>query len=161
MRDEVKAVGVRVSLDERDVRPGVKYYDWELKGVPLRLELGKRDIEKGVVTFVRRDTGEKTMKDRKNAAAEVKDMLALIAKDMMARASREMEANIVTLDSLDNPPDKMIRVGWCGGDDCGREMETRSNMNILGTPVDDEHFSGSCVICGKPTRSPVYLAKAM
>jgi len=161
LHGEVKAAGVKVSIDERDLRPGVKYYDWELKGVPLRLELGKRDIEKGVVTFVRRDTGEKILKDRKNVAAEVKDMLALITKDMIARASKEMESGTVTVDSLDNLPEKMIRVGWCGGDDCGHEMETLSDMNILGTPVDDEHFSGSCVVCGKPTKSPVYLAKAM
>ena len=159
--DELKGAGLRVRLDERDVRPGVKYYDWELKGVPLRLELGKRDIEKVKVTFVRRDTGEKSLRDRSKVVAEVKDMLAIIAKEMLGRALKGMDDGIVTVESLENLPEKMIRTGWCGGEDCGHEIESRSDMDILGTPVDGEKFTGACVICGKTTKTPVYMARAM
>jgi len=159
--DELKGAGLRVRLDERDVRPGVKYYDWELKGVPLRLELGKKDIEKVKVTFVRRDTGEKSLRDRGKVVAEVKDMLALIAKEMLGRALKGMDEGIVTVESLENLPEKMIRTGWCGEEDCGHEIESRSDMDILGTPVDGEKFTGACVICGKPTKTPVYMARAM
>ena len=159
--EELKAGGIRVRIDERDVRPGVKYYDWELKGVPLRLELGKRDIEKTKVTFVRRDTGEKSLRDRKHVVKEARDMLALIAKDMLARATKEMESGIVTVKSLDNLPEKMIRAGWCGDEACGHYIETKSGRNILGVPVNSEAYSGQCVICGKATKTPVYLARAM
>ncbi len=159
--EELKAGGIRVHIDERDVRPGVKYYDWELKGVPLRLELGKRDIEKAKVTFVRRDTGEKSLRDRKHVVKEARDMLALIAKDMLARATKEMENGIVTVKSLDNLPEKMIRAGWCGDEACGHDIETKSRRDILGVPVDGETYSGQCVICGKATKTPIYLARAM
>ena len=159
--DELKAAGVRVHLDERDVRPGVKYFDWELKGVPLRLELGMRDMDKGMVTLVRRDTGEKSQRDRQGIVPAVRETLAQISREMFERAKKEMDEGIVTMDSLDQLPEKMIRTGWCGGEDCGHELENRSGMNILGTPVDGEVFSGPCVICGKPTKTPVYLAKAM
>ena len=159
--EELKAAGIRVHLDERDVRPGVKYYDWELKGVPLRLELGKRDMEKGKVTFVRRDTGEKSLKDRGKTVQEAKSELALIAKDMFARARKEMDDGVVTVSSLEKLPEKIIRTGWCGREDCGHEIEARSDMNILGTPVDGDRFDGTCVICGKPTKTPVYVARAM
>ncbi len=37
--------GFRVKVDSRDIHPGQKYYDWEIKGVPLRLDIGPRDIE--------------------------------------------------------------------------------------------------------------------
>ncbi len=161
LHDELKKARVRVHLDDRDMRPGAKYFDWELKGVPLRLELGTKDMEKGVVTFVRRDTGEKTLKDRKHVVKEVRDMLALISKEMLARAAGEMEKNIVTVQSLENLPERMIRTGWCGGEECGHEIEVRSDMNILGTLVDGEKYSGACAICGKPTKTPVYLARAM
>ena len=161
LHEELKASGVRVHLDERDVRPGVKYYDWELKGVPLRLELGKKDIEKSKVTFVRRDTGDKCLKDRKHVVKEVNAMLTLIASEMLARAAREMESGIVTVDSLENLPEKMIRTAWCGEEGCGHELETRSNRNILGTPLDGEQMEGRCVICGRPAKTPVYLARAM
>jgi len=159
--EELLAAGIRVHLDERDVRPGVKYFDWELKGVPLRLELGKKDIEKGKVTFVRRDTGEKELKDREEVAKEVKKMLLTVSKDMLTRAQKEMDSRVVTLESLDKVPEKMIKVGWCGGDDCGHQIEVKSDLNILGTPVYGEKYSGRCVICGKATKMPVYLARAM
>jgi len=161
LRDELKAAGVRVHLDERDVRPGVKYYDWELKGVPLRLELGVRDMDKGKVTFVRRDTGEKSLKDRARLVDEVKAMLALIAKEMLAKASKEMVSGIATVDSLENLPEKMIRTGWCGDEKCGHEIENRSGRNILGTPVEPDQFNGKCVVCGRTTMTPIYLARAM
>ena len=51
---------LRVHLDARDgVKPGAKYYEWELKGIPLRLELGPRDLAKNQCVLVRRDSREK------------------------------------------------------------------------------------------------------
>ena len=55
----LKESGIRVELDESDVRPGAKYYKWEMKGVPLRVEIGPRDLKNNVVTIVRRDSGNK------------------------------------------------------------------------------------------------------
>ena len=56
---ELAAAGIRVTLDERDERPGWKFAEWELRGVPLRLEIGPKDIEKSQVLVARRDTREK------------------------------------------------------------------------------------------------------
>ena len=159
--DELKQAGVKVHIDERDVRPGAKYYDWELKGVPLRLELGLRDMEKGKVTFVRRDTGAKSLHNRQNASNEVRSMLELIQVEMLARAQKEMDDGTVTVDSLDGLPEKLLRMGWCGEERCGREIETRSGRNILGTPIEDERFDGKCISCGRPTKTPVYIARSM
>ena len=159
--NELKGSGLRVHLDDRDVRPGVKYYDWELKGVPLRLELGPKDIEKGVVTFARRDNGEKTLIERERVTDEARETLARIAADMLERAQKTMDADTVAVDSLENLPEKFIRAGWCGDEDCGHSIENRTDRNIIGTPVDDEGFDGACVVCGKPTRTSVYIARAM
>jgi prolyl-tRNA synthetase len=158
---EIKSAGVRVHLDDRDVRPGAKYYDWELKGVPLRLELGMKDMEKEKVTFVRRDTGAKSLHDRKHVVKEVKDMLSLISREMLERATKDMKANIVSVESLNTLPEKMLRTGWCGSEECGHEIEARSNRDILGTPIDGEEWKGACVVCGKSTKTAVYLANAM
>ena len=56
LANELRAAGFRVKVDSRDMRPGQKYYDWEIKGVPLRFELGPRDIDKNSV-FAARRTG--------------------------------------------------------------------------------------------------------
>lgn len=47
--DELRAAGVEVMLDDRDVRPGVMFADWELIGVPLRITVGDRGLKEGVV----------------------------------------------------------------------------------------------------------------
>ncbi len=56
---DLVAAGIRVTLDERDERPGWKFSEWEMRGVPLRIEIGPKDIEKAQVLTARRDTREK------------------------------------------------------------------------------------------------------
>ena len=43
MAESLKMTGYRVKVDDRDIRPGAKHYDWEIKGVPIRIELGPSD----------------------------------------------------------------------------------------------------------------------
>src|SRR2546427_5087007 len=50
---------MRVKLDDRDIRPGEKYYYWEARGAPLRGELSPRDLANRAVTVVRPVTGAK------------------------------------------------------------------------------------------------------
>jgi prolyl-tRNA synthetase len=51
--------GVEALIDDRDVRPGVKYADAELTGIPFRITVGSRDLAEGVVEITRRANGEK------------------------------------------------------------------------------------------------------
>ena len=51
--------GVEAVIDDRDVRPGVKYADVELIGIPFRISVGARDLADGVVEITSRVTGEK------------------------------------------------------------------------------------------------------
>ncbi|MHB1875931.1 MAG: proline--tRNA ligase [Streptosporangiaceae bacterium] len=51
--------GVEAVIDDRDVRPGVKYADSELTGIPFRISVGSRDLADGVVEVTTRATGEK------------------------------------------------------------------------------------------------------
>jgi prolyl-tRNA synthetase family II len=51
--------GVDAVIDDRDVRPGVKYADAELTGIPFRISVGTRDLAEGVVEITKRATGEK------------------------------------------------------------------------------------------------------
>ncbi len=51
--------GVEAVIDDRDVRPGVKYADSELTGIPFRISVGSRDLADGIVEVTTRATGEK------------------------------------------------------------------------------------------------------
>ena len=83
------------------------------------------------------------------------------AANLLNNARGTMDAGIVAAKSLDDLPDKLIRIGWCGSEECGHQIEDRTDRNIIGTPVEDEGFKGMCAVCGKPTTTPVYIARAM
>jgi len=161
LRDELSKAGLRVQLDESDERPGSKFFNWEIKGVPLRLELGERDIVKGAVAYARRDTGTKGSLHRPSVVEEVKDLLSQISSDMRKVANEKMDAAIVTVEDLKEVPDKMLRFGWCGSEECGRRIEEGTELKILGTPYFKEEFHGRCPICKQETDTVVYAAKAM
>ncbi|PCJ99755.1 MAG: proline--tRNA ligase [Zetaproteobacteria bacterium] len=57
LANKLKAQGMRVHIDKRDMRSSDKMWDAVKKGVPVRVEIGGREVEKGEVTFVRRDIG--------------------------------------------------------------------------------------------------------
>jgi prolyl-tRNA synthetase len=153
--------GVRAKLDDRDERPGSKFFDWEIKGVPLRLELGMRDIEGGVATFARRDNGEKGTIAAEDIGSGVKLLLETIRKSMRDKAWEIQRSNVATIDSLKNIPEKTLRFGWCGSEECGRKFEDENDLKLLGTPYIKEEFSGKCIICGKPADKAAYASKSM
>jgi prolyl-tRNA synthetase len=51
-------IGFDVVLDDRDVRPGVKFKDADLIGVPLRVTVGPKDLKEGVVEVKERASGK-------------------------------------------------------------------------------------------------------
>jgi prolyl-tRNA synthetase len=150
----------RVHLDERDVRPGQKFYDWEAKGVPVRVELGPRDLAKGEVTLVRRDTLVRTTVPRDEAGAAVGRLLDAIQEEMYARAEAAMRERIVTIERFEDAKATINRMGWCGKEACGHTIEDRLALSLLGTPFEPEPFEGSCIACGEGTSQVVYAAKA-
>ena len=52
--EELLAAGVDVILDDREMRPGVMFADWELIGVPHRFVVGERGLKNGEVEYVNR-----------------------------------------------------------------------------------------------------------
>jgi prolyl-tRNA synthetase len=71
---ELSAAGIRFHVDNRDMKPGGKFYEWERKGVPLRLEVGPRDVDAGQFVLASRIGSEKTTMpfDKPTLARDVK-----------------------------------------------------------------------------------------
>jgi len=161
LKEALAGAGIRVHIDEKDERPGSKFYNWEIRGVPLRLELGGRDIAEGKVTYAVRFDGMKGTFLRENATKEVKAMLEKITLEMMANAQKRLEMAVADVDSLKDLPRKMLRFGWCGAEECGREIEKKTDLKFLGTPFNKEDFWGKCIVCGKQTDIVAYAARAM
>lgn len=158
---ELVQAGVRVKLDDKDERPGSKFYNWEIKGVPLRLELGMRDIEAGKVSYAVRLDGQKGTFDRINVVDSIKQLLVKITTDMDQGAKERMFGRIQTIGSIDPLPSKVVRFGWCGEAECGHSFEQRTELKLLGTPYSKEEFQGKCIVCGKETDVTAYAARSM
>ncbi|MCL2711870.1 MAG: proline--tRNA ligase [Methanomassiliicoccaceae archaeon] len=153
--------GIRVKLDDCDERPGSKFYDWEIKGVPLRLELGMRDIDNNVVTFARRDNGEKGTISLSDISSGAELLLETIRNDMYNRAWKKQKECAVTIDSLKDVPENTLRFGWCGSEECGHRFEDENDLKLLGTPYVKEEFKGKCIVCGKPTDKVAYASRSI
>ncbi len=68
---ELGRAGVDVLLDDRDLRPGVKFKDADLLGIPLKLVVGAKSLKRGKVELKHRRTGQVEMLARDQAAARV------------------------------------------------------------------------------------------
>ena len=58
--DACVAGGVDVLMDDRDVRPGVKFKDADLLGTPLQVTVGERTLKQGMVEIKARSEREST-----------------------------------------------------------------------------------------------------
>jgi prolyl-tRNA synthetase len=162
---------LRVHLDDRDgVKPGAKYYEWELKGIPLRLELGPRDLAKNQCVLVRRDTREKRPTNLSTLGEDVAELLIRIQEDMLIAARERREANSVrdrisydTFREVMEGDGKFVYAGWCGTAACETAIkeETKATIRVL----PDEEFRSAeapthCLKCGNAATAEALWAKA-
>jgi prolyl-tRNA synthetase len=162
---------LRVRLDLREtLKPGAKYYEWEMRGVPVRMELGPRDLEKNQAVLVRRDTGAKQPVSLDTIGEEVDALLESIQDAMLTDARERREAHSVrgaiTYDrfrEIMNGEGAFVYAGWCGNAACEAAIkeETKATVRVL---PDDEFRSAEaptrCLKCNQPATSEALWAKA-
>ena len=102
------------------MRPGAKYYWWELRGVPLRLELGPRDLDGGKVMAVKR-TGEKSQIELATVCDGVTRVLAEITDAIRAKAEEHTKSHLCSR-GLDGCPQR-----------CPERREGRGRPLVPGT----------------------------
>src|SRR5438876_1344546 len=121
---ELVAAGMRVTLDERDERPGWKFAEWELRGVPLRVEIGPKYIEKAAVLVARRDTREKQSLPMEGLTARLRGLLGDIQATLFDRAETvrdEHTQRVATYDELKQVMEGrpgFVMAPWCGSATC-------------------------------------------
>ena len=160
LKMDLERAGLRVTLDTRDMRPGAKYYWWELRGVPLRLELGPRDLDAGKAMAVKR-TGEKTTISLADTVSEVNRVLDEITGEIRIKSEEHTRSHLCTVQSMDAldaalNEGRVAVVHWCRGRDCGDAIEEKANSSLLGTEVRSDYIDatdGPCIICGKPGKA--------
>lgn len=160
----LKNAGIRVKTDLREMSPGWKFNEWEMKGVPVRIEIGPRDIEAGHATIMRRDTLEKSNIALDSLAENVKNLLEVIQKDMLESSRKRRDAKIVHADSLDGilkgvEGQNFVKAGWCGCRECEDKVKETAAATAR-VMCDEEGVPERCAVCGKPAKHNVIFARA-
>ncbi len=162
----LEAAGIRVTLDERDERPGWKFSEWEMRGVPLRVEIGPKDIEKSAVLVARRDTREKQSLPMDGLPGRIRALLDAIQQNLLARAlafREEHTQRASTYDAfrqaIEGRPGFVI-APWCGDAACEAQIKTDTQATIRNIPLGSPKPSGNCVRCDKPALEEAWFAKA-
>jgi prolyl-tRNA synthetase len=162
---------LRVHVDARDgMKPGAKYYEWELRGVPLRLELGPRDLASNQGVLVRRDTRVKRPVSLGTLGEDVGETLSAIQRDMLAAALDRREAHSVReripydrFREIMEGEGAFVYAGWCGDGECEARIKEDTKATIRCLP--DEEFRSAeapttCLRCGRPAIAEALWARA-
>jgi len=152
---------IRSHIDDREITPGNKYYDWELKGVPLRVEIGPKDVEKKEIVIVQRNTGEKRSILQEKAEKTIKNELDTIANTLFTNAKKLLDENMQRVHTIDEAKERkgIIEIPWCGNKDCAIEIENILEGNTLGEPIDKGTCDYSCPICRGAAKTWMRFAK--
>ncbi len=62
--------GLDVLMDDRDLRPGVKFKDADLIGIPIRITIGEKNLKEGLVEIKKRCEKDFRLVNLKDAAGE-------------------------------------------------------------------------------------------
>ena len=165
--DEIKTqledAGLRVNIDDRDIRPGKKFNDWELKGTPLKLELGPRDLENNITVAMRRDEGEKIELPLDDSLADnVKELLDKTQENLSSIAWDFQAEHVKFTENIDEISDlveagNVVKFYWCGDEAVGKEIEEKTGYDILG--IQEEVSEGKCIASGEDAKYVALIAK--
>jgi len=152
--EELKSAGIRVKYDDREIRPGAKYYYWEMRGIPIRVELGPKDLAAGRVTIVNR-LGLRGVIPLVDLVPGLSIALDNLSEQLKVRASEKFKSDIKYAKNYDEVcsfvETGVVAVDWCQNKDCADIIEEKTGASVLGTDVRTPDISGStgvCIACG-------------
>ena len=167
---ELDSFGFRVHVDDRDMRPGAKHYDWEIKGVPLRVEIGPRDLESSSCLVSIRTGGKEQfpIDGFSNSAQKLLDSVSsklrsnaqTVADGMVHPFPGLADADAGILATKHPIEDgRVYELAFDGSDSDAEILEKSTGLTLLGeadTPFDEPV---PCAVTGKPTTRRQHIAR--
>ncbi|MBI3305640.1 proline--tRNA ligase [Candidatus Nomurabacteria bacterium] len=167
IKTELEAFGITYKVDEREGRPGSKYFEWERKGVPLRIEIGPRDIQKQSVVVVERILGKKEFVSNKELSSYIEESLERIQKTLLENSRRfrlENTREVSDYEEFKKIMDEkqgFIFAHLCLDKKCEEKIKEETNASTRCIPFEDGlDNAGKCIYCKKDAPNKVLFAKA-
>jgi prolyl-tRNA synthetase len=161
LKERIEALGIRVKLDDSDQTNGWKYAEYEMKGVPLRVEIGPKDMEKGQCVIARRDNGEKVFIPQEELEAQVPALLKAVHDDLYAAAAERLATRTYPCTTVEEIKEAaQVKHGfaksmWCGNEACELALKELAGVSSRCMPLEQEHLSDTCPVCGKAAKCSI------
>ena len=170
LSDELKTAGFRVHVDERDLRPGAKHFDWEIKGVPLRVEIGPRDLaSSSCLVSIRTGGKEQFPLDGFNNSA--RKLLDSVASTLRSNAQSIANGLVHTFPGFFTDDDGTLTVNepiehgfvyelaFDGSDSDAEILEKSTGLTLLGESDIPFPEPIPCAVTGKATTRRQHIAR--
>ncbi|RLG12156.1 proline--tRNA ligase [Candidatus Pacearchaeota archaeon] len=148
----------------KDISPGRKFNEYELKGIPLRIEIGPRDLEKKSVTIKIRIENKKRQVKISNLEKEIEKLLGDMQKTLYENSKKLFKEN--TKETRDKKQllkfikeKKVVLIPMCNKPECEEilKSETKGAKTLF---ISDKSLKNEkCIFCKKPAEYWVYVGK--
>jgi prolyl-tRNA synthetase len=167
IKAELETAQVTYKVDEREGRPGPKYFEWERKGVPLRVEIGPKDVQKQSVVVVERVSGKKEFVSNNEISSYIRQSLERMQKILLENSRKfRLENTREVFDyeefkKIMNEKQGFIFTHLCLDKNCEEKIKEETNASTRCIPFEGGlDNAGKCVYCKKPAPHKVLFAKA-
>lgn len=167
IKNELELIGVTYKVDEREGRPGFKYFEWERKGVPLRIEIGPKDVQKQSVVIVERISGKKYFVPNKELSSYIKEGLENIQKTLFENSKKFRLENTHEVSDYEefkkimNEKSGFIFTHLCLNKTCEEKIKEETSASSRCIPFEGGlGNAGKCIYCKKDAPNKVLFAKA-
>lgn len=153
--------------DRKDITPGFKFNEWELKGIPLKIEVGPKDVEKKEVILVRRDNGLKKSVKIKDLTKTIEKELEDMQENLFKKAQKLLYENMGESDNLQDTlkklkENKIVLVPLKNSKEVEDILKEKANgVKTLNRPLKQPSISRKkCIISGEQADYWVYIGKS-
>ncbi|KAJ3431901.1 prolyl-tRNA synthetase [Anaeramoeba flamelloides] len=167
----LQSAGIRCKIDNRQLRPGEKYYFWEMKGVPIRLELGQYDYQKNEVRRVLRINSEKVQHPLDNIVELLQKDLKFVDETLNKRALEFHNSRVTNCSTIEEMQEAIKKGGFAripyysvgmDGKEGDKKVHELTGGEVRGTLVGEEppEEGTLCLITNKPAKVYAYVARS-
>lgn len=160
----LEKANISVKFDDRDyLRPGAKFYEWELKGVPLRLEIGPKDMSANQVVIAERLNSTKETIPVDNLINIVVNKLQMMHDQMFLKAQNQLQSmwhKVAKLTEFGTQLEQnagVYQTGWCLAGEC--EAILKIHKATIRCLLKTSEFK-NCFNCDSPSQGDIIVGKS-